>query len=147
MAIASRRERETDPLLAGFDGASHDAQIAHFEDLSSQLRTEVSRAAASRIIEHRSRGEEGVSPQEVGKLRRDIGGRSLPKIRTLFTKYGPAITRMMPCVLVSPDSAARFIPSVIQLFDMVVFDEAFQISASKSVRYMGSYCSDVVICD
>src|SRR5699024_11559356 len=101
-----------------------------FEDLSSQLRTEVSRAAASRIIEHRSRGEEGVSPQEVGKLRRDIGGRSLPKIRTLFTKYGPAITRMMPCVLVSPDSAARFIPSGMQLFALGGRAEAAQSSAA-----------------
>ncbi|HLR96447.1 MAG TPA: DUF4011 domain-containing protein [Jiangellaceae bacterium] len=147
MAIASRRERETDPLLAGFDGASHDAQIAHFEDLSSQLRTEVSRAAASRIIEHRSRGEEGVSPQEVGKLRRDIGGRSLPKIRTLFTKYGPAITRMMPCVLVSPDSAARFIPSGMQLFDLVVFDEASQITPANAVGAMGRGRTVVVVGD
>ena len=36
------------------------------------------------------------------------------------------LTRV-PCVLVSPDSVARFFPAAAAQFDLVVFDEASQI--------------------
>lgn len=66
-------------------------------------------------------------------------------IRSLFTEYGDLISRITPCVLVSPDSAARFIPADRRDFDLVVFDEASQITVASAVGAMGRGRS-VVVC-
>ena len=147
MAVASREERERTGGLRSFDGESHDDQVARFARVSTTLRDTVQRSALSRILAHRSVEEPGVGRTEIGRLRRDIGGRTMPKIRRLFSQYGPAITRMTPCVLVSPDSAARFIPSELQLFDIVVFDEASQITPATAIGAMGRGRSVVVVGD
>ena len=52
-------------------------------------------------------------------------------------RYGELITAIMPCMLVSPDSLARFFPPRPGLFDLVVFDEASQIRVADAVGAMG----------
>ncbi|AZZ40452.1 DUF4011 domain-containing protein [Acidipropionibacterium jensenii] len=58
-------------------------------------------------------------------------------IRSLFAEYGDLISHITPCVLVSPDSVARFIPAQQSEFDLVVFDEASQITVASAVGAMG----------
>ena len=53
----------------------------------------------------------------------------------------------MPCVLVSPDSVARFFPPVAGQFDLVVFDEASQIRVADAVGAMGRARAAVVVGD
>ena len=53
----------------------------------------------------------------------------------------------MPCMLVSPDSLARFFPPRPGLFDLVVFDEASQIRVADAVGAMGRGRSVVVVGD
>lgn len=67
------------------------------------------------------------------------------KIRDLVNEFGDLITALTPCVLVSPDSVARFFPPDRQHFDMVVFDEASQITVAAAVGAMGRGRS-VVVC-
>ena len=62
-----------------------------------------------------------------------------------MAEYGDLITTIMPCVLVSPDSAARCFPAERQDFDVVVFDEASQIRVANAVGAMGRGRS-VVVC-
>ena len=58
-------------------------------------------------------------------------------MRGLLGRYGELITTIMPCVLVSPDSLARFFPARAGLFDLVVFDEASQIRVADAIGAMG----------
>ena len=53
----------------------------------------------------------------------------------------------MPCVLVSPDSLARFFPPQSGLFDLVIFDEASQIRVSDAIGAMGRARAVVVVGD
>ena len=53
----------------------------------------------------------------------------------------------MPCVLVSPDSVARFFPAAAGLFDLVVFDEASQIRVADAVGALGRARAAVVVGD
>ena len=53
----------------------------------------------------------------------------------------------MPCVLVSPDSVARFFPAAAGLFDLVVFDEASQIRVADAVGALGRARAVVVVGD
>jgi hypothetical protein len=69
------------------------------------------------------------------------------KVRELMTTYGDLITRVLPCVLVSPDSLARFFPASADLFDIVVFDEASQVRVADAIGAMGRARSVVVVGD
>ncbi|MQA13373.1 MAG: DUF3320 domain-containing protein [Pseudonocardiaceae bacterium] len=85
---------------------------------------------------------------QVGQLRRQLTRqRGGMKIRELMSTYGDVITRAMPCVLVSPDSLARFFPATAGLFDIVVFDEASQVRVADAIGAMGRARSVVVVGD
>ena len=49
-------------------------------------------------------------------------------LRRLMTEAGDAVTTLAPCFMMSPMSVAQYIPPEANLFDMVIFDEASQIS-------------------
>lgn len=67
------------------------------------------------------------------------------RIRDLVGEFGDLITALTPCVLMSPDSVARFFPADRQDFDLIVFDEASQITVAAAVGAMGRGRS-VVVC-
>ena len=67
------------------------------------------------------------------------------RIRDLIGEFGDLITSLTPCVFVSPDSVARFFPADRQDFDLVVFDEASQITVAAAIGAMGRGRS-VVVC-
>jgi hypothetical protein len=86
-------------------------------------------------------GQVGALQRELAKQRRGLG------VRSLLATYGELITQVMPCVLVSPDSVARFFPAVAGLFDLVVFDEASQIRVADAVGALGRAKAAVVVGD
>ena len=57
------------------------------------------------------------------------------------------IRQVMPWVLVSPDSVARFFPAAAGQFDLVVFDEASQIRVADAVGALGRARAAVVVGD
>jgi len=67
------------------------------------------------------------------------------KVRDLVEEFGDLITALTPCILVSPDSVARFFPAGRQDFDLVVFDEASQITVAAAIGAMGRGRS-VIVC-
>src|SRR6185312_5199732 len=99
------------------------------------------------IVESRSFDTHGALGQ-IGELRRELvkQRRGLP-VRGLLGRYGDLITTIMPCVLVSPDSLARFFAPRADLFDLVVFDEASQIRVADAIGAMGRARSVVVVGD
>ena len=68
-------------------------------------------------------------------------------VRELIRTYGDLITALTPCLLVSPDSVARFFPADRRYVDIVVFDEASQIRVADAVGAMGRGRSAVVVGD
>lgn len=148
LAQASFRERVEEGNLRSFDGETHDRLIDGFDTLSQRVREGARAAIRSRILAHREAHSTRTSKRQASDLRREVGGRArAPKIRPLITRYGDVISRAMPCVLVSPESAARFIPLGEPMFDIVVFDEASQITVPAAVGAMGRGRSVVVVGD
>lgn len=54
-------------------------------------------------------------------------------IRTLFEQIPHVLTRLCPCMLMSPISAAQYLKAENDLFDIVIFDEASQLPTCKAV--------------
>lgn len=148
LARASFQERLEVGNLRTFDGSSHDRAIDSFEVLSGRVRDGANAAVRARILAHRDLHSTPASRRRSSDLRREVSGRSRAmRIRPLIEKYGEVVSRSMPCVLVSPDSAARFIPLGDPIFDIVVFDEASQITVPSAVGAMGRGRSVVVVGD
>ena len=148
LAQASFRERVEEGNLRSFDGMAHNKLIDGFDTLSQRVREGARSAIRARILAHREANSTKESRRKASDLRREVSGRArAPKIRPLITRYGEVISRAMPCVLVSPESAARFIPLGEPMFDIVVFDEASQITVPAAVGAMGRGRSVVVVGD
>ena len=64
------------------------------------------------------------------QLQRTIG--HMP-VRQLVGEMGAALSTLTPCMLMSPLSVAQFLPADTSLFDVVVFDEASQITVPDAI--------------
>jgi very-short-patch-repair endonuclease len=64
------------------------------------------------------------------QLQRTIG--HMP-VRQLVGEMGQALATLTPCMLMSPLSVAQFLPADTSLFDLVVFDEASQITVPDAI--------------
>lgn len=72
----------------------------------------------------------GADP-EWGALARELASKKgvrQVRLRQLFSKMPNVLTRLTPCVMMSPLSIAQYMPAEREPFDVVIFDEASQIS-------------------
>jgi hypothetical protein len=147
MAAASVVERRDATGLAGFDTDVHEKAIRRFTRASRAVRGHLRSALPATVLASRpfdatsGGGQVGKLTRELAKQRRGLG------VRALLREYGELITTVMPCVLVSPDSVARFFPAKAGLFDLVVFDEASQIRVADAVGALGRARAAVVVGD
>lgn len=146
-AIASIQERSVSQGLENFDVLAHERTIDRFTTSTSAIRGELPRWIPAEIIAKR-RFDVEYTGGRLGELKRQLsrqrGGMS---VRALFTNYSDIITQIAPCVLMSPESVARFFPAQAAMFDVVVFDEASQIRVADAVGAMGRAKSVVVVGD
>ena len=147
VASASLGEREDATALSDFDPAAHNRTIERFAASSAAIRGELPRALPADILSQR-RFDPKFDGGDMGALKRQLSRqRGGDSVRTLMDKYGELITQITPCMLMSPESVARFFPARAGMFDIVVFDEASQIRVADAVGAMGRARSVVVVGD
>jgi hypothetical protein len=147
LAEAAQQERWDGTGLSSFDAAAHERGVARFTTAAAAAREQLATIIPNRVLARRDFDPRALAGQ-VGQLRRQLGvRRGGMKVRELMTTYGDLVTRVLPCVLVSPDSLARFFSATSTLFDIVVFDEASQIRVADAVGAMGRARSVVVVGD
>lgn len=147
LAAASQAERLVSENLDVFDVPSHERSLRQYVDSGQAVRALLKEALPREAIAKRDFNANSESGR-IGGLRRELNKtrRGLP-MRELMTQYGDLITQLLPCVLVSPDSLARFFPAKSKMFDIVVFDEASQIRVADAIGAMGRASSVVVVGD
>ena len=147
LAEASVGERGRATGLSSFDAAAQDRAIGRFVSVSGMVREHLRTAVPSQVVGARS-FDPAATGGQVGLLQRQVGRqRGGLAVRELMTQFGDLVTAALPCVLVSPDSVARFFPPTAGLFDVVVFDEASQVRVADAVGAMGRARSVVVVGD
>lgn len=147
VARASIDERAEATGLHGFDPEVHERAVRRFTSSLGNARTMMTSVVPQEVVSSRpfdaasGLGRVGELRRELAKQRRGLG------VRALMERYGDLIIQLMPMVLVSPDSIARFFPVGSQTFDLVVFDEASQIRVADAIGAMGRARSVVVVGD
>lgn len=140
---------ETQPALAQFNGKIFEEKIRKFRELALHFekltREEVFARLAANVP---SFVKEAAQSSEVGILQRNIrsGGRGT-SIRKLFDTIPSLLTRLTPCMLMSPMSVAQYIDAGNFKFDLVIFDEASQVPTSEAVGAIARGQQTIVVGD
>ena len=122
------------PQLQQFSAIHHESKIETFRELDQRIANEtaghVSNILSEKIPDIRSRE----NAPDFGVLSRELQKKTRHKpIRLLFEELGERILELSPCMMMSPLSVAQFLPSNFNAFDVVIFDEASQMTTWDSV--------------
>lgn len=134
--------------LRRFAHWEHEHQIQTFralDDAAAQLAP----AEVLRRIAHGLPAKDGVPRNsELGTLRHQLGLQrpSLP-IRSLLSEMPNSFAKLAPCVLMSPLSVAQYLPAGQPAFDVVIFDEASQITTWDAVGAIARGRQAIVVGD
>lgn len=133
--------------LDTFDAAAHNRLIERYRSTQDELRQALTPELLDVVLAHRDQVLQSAAARAEA-LRNELNRRrSVMSVRELLRTYGDLITALTPCLLVSPDSVARFFPADRRYVDIVVFDEASQIRVADAVGAMGRGRSVVVVGD
>lgn len=138
-----------EPRMNAFHGVLFEEKIRRFRSLSRRFeqltREELYAKLASALP---ALQKEAAQSSEVGILQRNIrnGGRGT-SIRRLFDQIPDLLTRMCPCLLMSPISVAQYIDAGRAPFDLVIFDEASQMPTSEAVGAVARGRNVIVVGD
>ncbi|MBR5479103.1 MAG: DUF3320 domain-containing protein, partial [Clostridia bacterium] len=135
--------------LNQFSGAVFNKKIEQYKRMDSEWadlsRQETYCRLASKIPNFT---KEAAQSSELGILQRCIksGGRGV-SIRKLFDQIPNLLSRLCPCMLMSPISAAQYLDPKCEPFDIVVFDEASQLPTCKAVGVLARGTDAVIVGD
>jgi very-short-patch-repair endonuclease len=125
---------QVDDVLRRFDSHSRAALIARFRELDRQQLI-LNRARIQALLSERRPNNTWVSADsaEAAILRREgAKKRRLKPLRQLLAEIPRLIADVKPCLMMSPLSAATLIDPHVFQFDLVIFDEASQISPEEA---------------
>lgn len=146
LAASSVNERLASTELAGFQAAAHERLLGRYTTSASAVRNELPRIIPSQVLARRDLSS--LPASMMGGLKRQLEYKARGfKVRRLMNDFGPLITRLAPCTLMSPESVARFLPVDADLYDIVVFDEASQVRVADAVGALGRARSAVIVGD
>ncbi len=145
--LATRLIDAREPLRT-FAAVDHEEKIRLFRELDQKLATLATDFIRARLSgevpdpddQHRDAGY-GVLARELQKKMRHL------PVRQLIDKMGSSLTALTPCLLMSPLSASQYLAAGSQLFDLVVFDEASQITVWDAIGAIARGRNVIVVGD
>lgn len=136
---------ESRPELTRFDGRSHESLVEEFRTLDRDrialARREVAAAHFAGMPHESERGEMAIVRNEIGKKRRHM------PIRKLLKEVGNAVQAIKPVFMMSPISIAQYLSPGSLEFDLMVMDEASQVSAEDALGAVARAKQLVVVGD
>ncbi len=147
IANAALDERILATGLASFNRENKQAELNALNDAIAKLREEAKIALPARLLQRRP-FTPGRLDASTAELRRALDAkRNVRSFRSLLEQYGDEIMAVAPCFLVSPSSLADYVSPASVKFDVVVFDEASQVTVDQAVGALGRGRSAVIVGD
>lgn len=139
---------DEDPIIRGFVSAEHEKRINDFRALDDRF-THLTRAWVRASLCAELPTQDSVTKNsEWGILRHEMNKkkRHMP-LRELVSRIPSALTKLTPCLLMSPLSIAQYLAADTTAFDVVVFDEASQIPVWDAIGAIARGKQVVVVGD
>lgn len=139
---------DNDPVLRDFSAIEHEDLIQRFRALDERVaklsadyvRAKLSGGLPNPDDPNRHSGF-GVLKHEVQKQR------AHKPVRQLVGDMGDALTALSPCLLMSPLSVAQFLDAERAPFDLVIFDEASQITVWDAIGSIARGRNAIIVGD
>lgn len=128
---------DNEAVIRTFVSAEHEQRIRDFRALDDKFIALTRDWLRARLCSELP-GQDSVSrSSEWGLLRHEMSKktRHIP-LRELMSQAPDALTKLTPCLLMSPLSIAQYLPSGAAPFDLVIFDEASQIPVWDAIGAM-----------
>ncbi|MET0376297.1 MAG: DUF3320 domain-containing protein [Rhizorhabdus sp.] len=128
---------DEEPVLTRFAVGEQEDRIARFRQVDDRMGELASRYIRAKLCgtipdKGQVQGKDGY-----GVLKYQLQlQRPSKSVRQLASEMGDAFTRLAPCMLMSPLSIAQYLPADQALFDLVIFDEASQITPWDAIGAM-----------
>lgn len=138
-----------DAALARFFGAEHNRRITSFRELDSMVRDLTRLTVFAHLtmrLPRQGMETDRLKSSETGIIKRFVKGGRI-SIRQMFADCPEALSRLKPCVLMSPLSVAQYMGAHFPRFDMVVFDEASQMPPWEAIGAIGRANQVIVVGD
>ncbi|SDF79343.1 Part of AAA domain-containing protein [Massilia sp. PDC64] len=131
------RAVDNEPVIRNFVSAEHEKRIGDFRALDRQF-TDVTRSwVRASLCAGMPKADTVTRNSEWGVLRLEINKkRQHMPLRELMRNIPTALTKLTPCLLMSPLSIAQYLAADANPFDVVVFDEASQIPVWDAIGAM-----------
>jgi len=131
-----KRTMGDDPILRSFSSAVHEQKIREFRQADSKFQKLTEKYIAA-MLSGRIPAPSGAvvgAESELGRLRRELQKqRGHIPVRQLVRTLPTLLPKLKPCLLMSPLSVSQYLDAGYSQFDLVVFDEASQISVWDAV--------------
>lgn len=123
------------PQLNEFRGQRHEEIISDFRTLDRELKQVTIKLIQKEVQKNQpKRSEARVERSQVGILLRETQKRRRHRpLRKLFFEISQLLQDLKPCLLMSPLSVAAYLGNSNCQFDLVIFDEASQITPENAI--------------
>jgi len=139
---------DSSDLLRNFSAGRHDDLIQRFRALDEHLAKTTGQYIAAKLASDMPETSGPNAPHEYGVLSREVQRqRGHKPVRQLIQELGGCLLDLTPCFMMSPLSVAQYLPSDYQAFDLVVFDEASQITVWDAVGAIARGKNVIVVGD
>ncbi len=134
--------------LRQFKASTHEQLITEFRQIDAEVAETTSAYVAAIAAQTVPDPFAKDSPKEFGVLARELQKKTRHKpVRALINEMGRHLLDLCPCMMMSPLSVAQFLPSDFKGFDLVVFDEASQMTTWDSVGAIARGKNVIVVGD
>ncbi len=139
---------DRDPVLRNFRRFQHENAVKEFREIDDMVRSHATQRVISAIA-HGLPAVQSVSRNsELGLLRHQMElQRPSQSIRDMIGKMPQNFSKLAPCMLMSPLSIAQYLPPNQALFDVVIFDEASQITTWDAVGAIARARQTIIVGD
>ena len=123
-----------DEVLRTFSAPEHEATIEKFRLIDHDFQKLTAKYIAAKLSGAVPEEENVKRNSQWGVLRRELQKQRRHKpVRKLLEEAPDVLTSLAPCFMMSPLSVAQYLPTEQALFDVVIFDEASQITVWDAV--------------
>ena len=139
---------DNDPVLRAFRRFKHENVIADFREIDDLVRAHATRRVASAVAHGLPSVQSVPRNSELGLLRHQMElQRPNRSIREMIAAMPANFSKLARCMLMSPLSIAQYLPPDQALFDVVIFDEASQITTWDAVGAIARARQTIIVGD
>ncbi|WP_108818526.1 DUF3320 domain-containing protein [Pseudovibrio sp. Alg231-02] len=136
------------PVLRSFKRFKHEEMLQQFRKLDDQVRATAAYKVQS-ALNHKLPSQHAVpKSSELGTLRHQMNlKRPSKSIRDVISAMPGTFSKLAPCLLMSPLSISQYLPAGQSQFDVVIFDEASQITTWDAVGAIARGTQTIIVGD